>query len=1173
MSSSIVANVGIGVFYFRDAPFYHYAFKKTRLLEDIKSYNFEFGAQVAQVFNTSIVGANSVEIQIGYGSDYGKEYGGVYDITPAGVNLKLDESDTVGSAGTDSLSLLKFDSNNKVWEPERDLISIGVAPDELEISFTSVDATPNCFGLNPTHVVGKEYLVEVYQQSPYDTLGVLQTPVVGEAYSLSTTRNSQLVTLSDVQTAQGSANPITLPLTNPTNGPDFLLDFLRQADVGWLEYDIKVFDIRKTVDLPSPSTAPFLHVYNITDPSDANFGKYYTRQQDNTFLQLSYIPRSYKSKFQVQLEEDPGNPGFIVQGNNIFVKPVNDFDNANFFDVSRENELAQALMNTFDGIPPGVRFYTNRVQLVVDNLIDDKLQLQTPTFDDTKEINIIAGTEFYLDNILFNSSPKVKLIDNFGIDFIEDQKIFMYQMTRKYTLPDSPIQSAPIVITDLLNAEIDPNESSNVEFKMDGKNIIFNRADNLVSNPTFLKSGNGGDPVFAWKVNNVVYVKDPQRISALLHDKSVNLNNNATSYIRQHIPGINPDNNYALSFFAQSVDSTIGVKIYGFDNGGVPFETLPNVGSAIQTLTFDSISSPVLFSKVVARLIINLDFNPTDHPFFTIGGDDYAQLDPAVTDIIIEINKPSGPEDLYIDAVQFEVGPNPTPFTSLFDYAIVEYEGSSKDYAPRFSVASVDNAINNGFMVIDIDKRDLKETGTPEDVLSKSTRVDLVNKYSGKPWAKLKGTNKYRQVGIFSRGRSPNHLGEYFLLPRVPKATSISFLGAPYIKAQSILYKSTTEKAFFVVVEDESFSNLPNKRVEFSWGLTSGDHFDSQVLHTGDDGTAIFDSPEIYSEQISPSILSGVEGSAPIAPQFTFGYPVIIGVNITVDLSRVPQEDEHFCLFNSKGEYSKLFKADAVSGQDITAYTELTTEDDYGGGVDTPSAPFTHILFTVDDAVTPLGFFIWPEEALYDLDVFNNASALMFYQDGITNTEKAVPIYSRDPSRTLIINASSVAGGIFDMNSQIFNPIIATIKVTDVANPEVIYRQMFTSDLKNNSFYFSYKDRTITVSDPKVKNIQVEFQFHRAFVEPANLKQLFFHRSVLFDMLKNIYNSINGSELQNQHLKTYPAPLSGSVEALSSLSTPLYLRAYNNINIYINAQHGSLTTDSTITYRHQRPLI
>lgn len=1161
MSESVVGCVTNGVFYFKDAAHFHYALKKTELLEDFREYNYVFNEEVDEIFEAGIQGSDGNTIPLGYGSSYGTEYGGLSLIDKTGISLKLAEQDEGDIPSTDGTTFITFNADFKVFEPEEDITLF--SGDDITISFTHKDNTPNCFGLDYDPEI--EYSVELSLQSIYDSSGAFVTNEPLEFYSLETYRDSNPVSLAGIQVAQAAQNPIPLSLENGG-----ILDYLRAGDDMWIEFPVSFAEVKTTADLPAPGVAEYGRAYRITSRSDANYNKLFIRQSDDTYDLFDGVPRRYTSKIKVSLEEVPGQPGDIVQGNTIYVKPVNDFDNAAWW--SDNQGLAQQLFETYDGIYPGCRIFTNKIIHTVDNIVGDVLTLRNPHYDDSININVKETADLYLNNFNTNSQPKAKLLYMYGKEYRADSKVFLHQMTRSYKFISEPARDdTPVIITDMLSSEIDNPETTNIEFKIEGDELIFGRAENLIVNPSFLKEGNTS--LFqGWETTDVEVVNDLTGAETFIHGRSAKLTAN-TSVIRQFIPAIDPTANYVLSFFVQSLDAEIDLKIYEFNNNGTFYESSPALGTATNTINFDSMTVTENFHKVSARALIDDNFNKSAEPSFTpTAGGTFVTLQPDTTDIIIEISKIGGNDPVIIDAVQLENAYNPTQFSHFYDYAIVEFESSPKDYAPRFMLSGVDNVDNQGFMVMDIDKVDLLDSGRAIDMISKTARDELASKYRIKPWAKMLGVNKFRHVGVFSKTRTP-HKGEYFLLPQVKEAAHVNFLGSPYSVNQNELYLKSKQDAFHLVVEDESLANLPNKRVEVSWGKSFGEYLETDTYYTTDGGNSIFNVPAIKAESVSKAFTIGVTGTEDIR----IGHPMVIGgigpVNISHEVTVTgitPSIGMHCYMFNETGEYSPLMEITSTTGSTID---EVTFVESVSGPVWV--ADFTHIGFPDSSGSQPAGFYQLPRLD-YEADTVNNGSLMLTFLDSLTYQDKPVHMYKYE-----IFTKKSATQGVtlvdeysyFQMDSSEFNPIANSIEVIDVNNPEVRYKQSFTEELKNNSFYVNYATRTISMADPGITDIQVKWKPHLGYVSNAAADTPYVHYYVFMDMIRQMHKAISTSELQNQHDKTYFPALEGTKEALTSLNQDIYVTPHIDVQLYLNAQHGSLSSDTKITYRHNRPLI
>ena len=1163
MSESLIGCVTNGVFYFRDAPHFHYSLKKSLLLEDLKKYTYTFDETISDVFNPVIQGTEGVDVPLGYGSSYGNEYGGLSLIDSSGISFTLSEQDGTTSPVLTGTSALSFDANVQVFQPTQTVTDLTGA--NVTIDFTHKDNTPNAYGI--TFNPGEEYAVDL-QVQPAVTDGVFLPDNAGENYSILVPKDTVALSLADIEGYQFGQNPIPVTFEN-----DGSLAYLRDGDLAFLEFSIKVLDVVNTLDLVSPGLAQFGVAYYITNRLDVNYKKYFIRTSTATYNVVDSLPRTSDSRVRVTIVEVPGQPGEYSQGSTVYVVPANDFYNVNWWnDVTG---LAQSMLTLFDGIPPSCSLRTNHITHAVSNIVDNVLTLVTPHYDDSENTFTVLSSDLFLDNFNVASGTTAQLLNRYGKEFQSGKLVFIHQMEKTYSLPQVPGRpDTPVVITDLMSTEIDDPEFTNVEFKLEGKEIIFGRADNKIINPTFIKEGNT-TVVGGWDTNDVELVSDMTKSQAFLHGRSLKLPDN-TSYARQFIPNVDSTGNYALSMFLQSVDADVQVTIYEFNNGGTFFTSTPAVGSAISTITYNTLTVDSVFSKHVARVLIDENFNRSTETFFTHNsGKEYGEFNPLTTDIIIEIAKIGGGSELYLDAVQFEQSYNPTQFSHDLDYGIVEFEKSAKDYAPRFIVSGEDNLDNQGFMVLDIDKVDLIDTGRPVDMLSKNARTELLGKYATKTWSKLLGTSKFRRVGVFGALRTPSK-GEYFLLPKIKPAKYVNFLGAPYTTTQNELYLKDNSDAFHVVVEDEGFSNLPNKRVELAWGKNINDYLESDTYFTNDGGTALFNVPSIVSQEVSKSVTMGVDGQD---ADLTIGYSITSGPatvgnisNEIIVVGRTPSIGEHIYLFNGAGAQSPLMEITNTNGNSIDAVS-LVPDGIVPYGI-ISTGGFSHVGFTLTTTGVPNGFVALPEKLPYQASLHNNGSLMLTYLSSLTYQDKPVSMYSQNVESSLVAAVTfSDTNSYFTIPTETFNPLVKSVKIADVNNPDVRLTQVFTPELKNNTFYVDFTSRTIKVSDPGLTSINVKFKEHKAFINPVNPTVMYIHRSVIGSIYKEMSDSITLTEVQNQHTKSYFPALASSVQPIKPTNQLIYLTPHVDIQLYLNAQHGSLSSDTKITYRHNRPLI
>jgi len=720
-----------------------------------------------------------------------------------------------------------------------------------------------------------------------------------------------------------------------------------------------------------------------------------------------------------------------------------------------------------------------------------------------------------------------------------------------YDISDRKDEASPVVITDLLGSDIDAPEFSNEEFKIEDGQIKFNRAGNKIINGSFIKEGT--TQVFpGWDCSaGVVPVHDYSRVESLLHGRSAKLPGPG-EYIQQMITNINSSTPYCFSFYGMSSGCVAQVKIYEFNNGGNKFTSLPLISTATNVLTYVPKSMSTTYTRYVSRVYANPEFSKDATQEMHYVERTLPSLRSDTTDIIVCIERVEGAQPMYIDAVQFEVSNNPGYFDGGYDYAIVEYETSSLGYMPRFDVSSVKNPLNNGFLVMDFVDVKVNDTGLPSDNISVEHRRSIKNYFARRPWAKLYGVTKYRQTAEFSKKRIP-HRGEYFLLPVVRHAKNIAFQAERLLNTQSVIEFQPEKNDQIIIIEDTNGEPIPDKELNLSYGTSRTQYVNHEVKKTDSTGSAKFTGPAIYSEDVSPFISYGTSG---------FNSQVTI-LKSTDVLSF--SAGKYVYGFNSDGTYSAVYQS--VSGGGLGSLTVATGVTDWGSSAGAISGWNYYITGT------EAGYIKLPYNLAYDPDPVNSGSSVFSYLAGLDNTERQIGFYNNTTATTVATTTVTRTQGVdyFDLSgNSAFSPIRGSLLVQVANRPLLLLSESNSNDGFLSRFFVDYENKRVYMADQTILSITISWRVH-----PVKFigREVHFHRSVLFNILKELYNKVQQSEAANQHQLTYNTDLSAIIEANHPLLYELFLKFHTNVNLYVKARHKGLTDNATMVYQHRKPLI
>lgn len=985
----VFARVDAGYFYMRDALFYLYSSKKTILLEDIRTFLFDVPFIVKEIIAASVIDAGGVGFNLGYGSDYGREFGGVYLFDSQKLAVKLDTTNKCSQTSLSATSRIEINLNRTVWEHSEEVVLINDGPRQITVGYTSHNATPNFFGIDP--VLAENALLLVRQQEPpRDVDGNLVTPsVIGQAYSFETeTSTQEFFDYADVLAAHASDFKLSIRMAEAD-----ITDFYRLSDIIFFRFKNKVLKYKTATDLPLVTNFPFGVAAFIEDTNNFRI------RTEAGYVVRTTMPIQAAVDLKFNIKFDIGLPG-IVQGDRVFVQP-DDFENPNYFNAPNDEKTTQLLLEFWDGIPPGTKMIVNKQIFILESAAADIAIWNTQILTAANNPIGVYETQInHLSSALFaNSNITATLLNQYATEYVPNYKLFLHDAEIKYILPSEPFNKAPVIITDFSAQDIDAAEFTNVEFAVRGKEIQIFRARNMIYNPSFHYPF-GLD---AWTVSNTTLSFDTEKIEALLHDQAARIE--TFGYIRQHIAGINPAKDYTLSFYCRSNGGTVTVNLYAFNNAGVKFTTEPLIGTAIQTLNFTPKNSPSDWKKFTVRIHNSTDFNSQDENQFQLPSG-IAKINALTTDTIIEINHVTGGDPLFVDCIQLEQGIKASEFSSNYDFLMLEYESSDKDYMVPIVLSNVINHNNNGFLYIDVKSIDLSDSPGPDAAGDINNRIGIMTRTARRMQGKIRGKNKWRQVGVPSPKRI-EHLGEFFLNPRIFGVDDVTILSQPIKVQQSDSFKTERIRALVkTVVEDENDNPLPSRRVTAIFGRTKLDVIDSIDVLTAEDGVAYFRIPGVYQEEVSPQVIMEMEGG--IQPDVEFKFGEIFSGSVSegggVLTINTPTENYdiggYLWFSNIDGKFSRLFQITNVTGTDplTVTYGAAVADPVLTGPVsssqDQALGTYTHVHAS---GLLPAEYIRFPSEYQYDLSPTNTANAVVAYSSGVNYQE--IPVYRHSETR------------------------------------------------------------------------------------------------------------------------------------------------------------------------------
>lgn len=1157
--NSVVVNIPNGIFYFRDSQHYLYAKKKTVLLEDITKYSYTFPFLVKRIYDAYPIGGAGIEVVSGYGAAYGPGgYGGPDMVTDSNITIAIKEDDNA-TGEINPYTRIGFNMDKVTENPVRTITDVDDINHEITISYLSRDNTPNCFGLAPDHL-GASGVLNVLLMAPPAPSRAKTVGDSDDKRSYHTTRDSLRVGYDEIVARHAIANPLGVDVTDAS-----AISWAKVGDIITIEIPVKVVQGVPTVNLADSNSLYY----------DVSSQDYKLVDSTGDYAVRSAPLHTVGRKFSAVVVNGPGNSD-PVQGNTIYIKPVG-WDNPDLFsDLNVATVLFPALMKFWDGIPPGAIIRANYFDIVVDQITDNRLRLKQTAkneYDYVIPTEYATWQEFFSDSIV-NDYYIAQLVGT-GTDYTESTSVMLEDMVKTYELEDLKGPGSNIVLTDLLTSDADAPEFTNVQFRTKASGnktlIEFNRADNRLYNPTFLKADDSGVPT-SWVCSpGVVVHKDYTKTKAIVHDRCVNLPS-AGKYVRQMVRKIDPVSIYTISAYVCAEDSVLNVLVYEFDNGGLEYTDTPIIGSG-QQLAVTTIALPTsgnFLQKVQTTLATGIVSN----------------LNPLTTDIVIEFKSVGGTTPLYLNCVQFEKAKRATEFSHSYDYVVVEHETGTQSYSTRFKVSALDNPTNNGFMVLDIVAPDLQDTGLPILNTIKANRNRVVSKYSIRPWAKLHGVNKFRQSSVFSLTRR-QFAGEYFALPVVPTVSSIAFQSDVIRLYQTALGKTQDQK-FFAIAEDKNLKNLSDIDLNlfYSFNGTSYDTGGIEPPRTDSNGLAWINAPSVGESEVFPYMKCGL-------PEFS---PDITFVPIA---GHTFNENEYWCLFNEQGQYSRVKKATSTGNSSVL--TDQDIVDDIGY---TDSFTPTHAL-RLSGETGVKGLVNLPFTPLLRLDTRDNGSSILSMFSTIDNVEITLPVYSkaaREAAReaagtasiinprtgaTVAVTPTEYTGVRFRTDTvtltkdpaaeyfslpDTFNPIQASLEVSLPGQPSI---HIYQSSARVNTglyFYIDYSARRLYVSDSTLLEVSVSFAYH-----PVRIinNRVLFHRGLLFFFIKQLYNTVSKSPvITTQHSNTsLVQSIKDVVEPVSTLNFPLFIKLHVNALVKAKIKYQHLSANTELIYQHKTPLI
>lgn len=416
---------------------------------------------------------------------------------------------------------------------------------------------------------------------------------------------------------------------------------------------------------------------------------------------------------------------------------------------------------------------------------------------ETKTIGEIAVTKFYLPGTIVHNKPievRVggKKIDSNYYDLVKDQLILyhkdlpidtgneeveisgsianwngdsfifnlaMYRLkikegTTKYLLPDTYVNSGPVVITDDVSYPTDSDVLSNREFslKLDDyygrSEILFANNSNLVMNGQFDYFTTGGLPSF-WESSGCSIEDASGPYYGVAGSKVASISNNG--YIETTLP-VSTGKDYSLSFFARSEGS--GNLLWEAEF----FDSAYNKLGVIKT---GSIPIPNIWERYAIGFgTSGHDFNISvpQEPYscYWLTGYNAPTRSYLMTLKLSHNYSPAFTGNLLLDGIQYENTKNPTLYhrRPFFNEMTVEYETSSSDYFidSNLSMSPVTNLITDAFLYIpEVPAAHYGGPYTPAITTLHEWRWPQGRK-TVMPWARTKGKDKLRKrpLGFFN---------------------------------------------------------------------------------------------------------------------------------------------------------------------------------------------------------------------------------------------------------------------------------------------------------------------------------------------------------------------------------------------------------------------------------------
>jgi len=336
-----------------------------------------------------------------------------------------------------------------------------------------------------------EHTVTIMNSSPYDGDGNLVTNDLSLFYSVETTRSGTEVSLADIENLHEDGLPLEVPVTDPETLP-----YLREGDHVFVDLPNILHEVATVEDLPTSNAANRLAVYLIKET-----GEYYVVNSELEFVtKPSFLTLTPRTVYLGTVTEN--SQGNVHQGEYMFVTPPN-WSDSDFFDSIYDNSrLLNYVVKYWDGLPPGCIVYTNKSRISIKRVSENKLLIDDSAYNMIEEVipaPFTANHKLYDDHINVASGAFVTY-NGVGKNYTANMFIPLSDFTITYELLERELRNSPVVITDLLSSDIDDPEFTNVQFKIDDNNLVFNRADNKIVNPTFLKESSIPGVIPGWDV-------------------------------------------------------------------------------------------------------------------------------------------------------------------------------------------------------------------------------------------------------------------------------------------------------------------------------------------------------------------------------------------------------------------------------------------------------------------------------------------------------------------------------------------------------------------------------------------------------------------------------------------------------------------------------------------------